>query len=122
MTKRPCSPTEFTKLAEGLALSKLGADADPGRGARFAALVDPQTEADLRELAELIIADAIAALVDPQTEADLRELAELIIADAIAELLESDALDVEAEVEAMFAETACAVQRIEPSSSSKRDR
>ncbi len=99
MTKRPCSPTEFTKLAEGLALSELGADADPGRGARFAALVDPQTQADLRELAELIIADAIAEL-----------------------LLESDALDVEAEVEAMFAETACAVQRIEPSSSDASNR
>lgn len=41
--------------------------------------------------------------LDPQTQADLRELAELIIADAIAELLlESDALDVEAEVDAMF--------------------
>ncbi len=40
--------------------------------------------------------------LDPQTEADLRELAELIVADAIAEMLESDALDVEAEVDAMF--------------------
>ncbi len=40
--------------------------------------------------------------LDPQTQADLRELAELVIADAIAELFESDALDVEAEVDAMF--------------------
>ncbi len=45
--------------------------------------------------------------LDPQTEADLRELAELIIADAIAEMLESDALHVEAEVDAMFREPAC---------------
>lgn len=48
--------------------------------------------------------------LDPQTEADLRELAELIIADAVAHCL-GDYLDlnderdpVEVEVDAMFAE------------------
>lgn len=43
--------------------------------------------------------------LDPQTEADLRELAELIIADAVAHCLGDhiDPDDVEAEVAAMFA-------------------
>ncbi len=51
--------------------------------------LDPQTQRDLREFAQLIMADT-------------GELAELVIADALVELLESDALDVEAEVDAMF--------------------